>query len=89
MTNPNSILRKGNYIISFPAGTVVKNPPAKAEMSETGVPSLGWEDPLEKGMAIHSVFLPGEICGQRSMVGYSAWSCKESDTTEQLTLSLS
>ena len=47
MTNPNSILRKGNYIISFPAGTVVKNPPAKAEMSETGVPSLGWEDPLE------------------------------------------
>ena len=47
MTNPNSILRKGDYIISFPAGTVVKNPPANAEMSETGVPSLGWEDPLE------------------------------------------
>ena len=27
---------------------------------ETWVQSLGWEDPLEKGMATHSVFLPGE-----------------------------
>ena len=24
------------------------------------VQSLGWEDPLEKGMATHPVFLPGE-----------------------------
>ena len=30
---------------------MVKNLPA---MRETQVPSLGWEDPLEKGMAIHS-----------------------------------
>ena len=29
----------------------VKNPPA---MWETWVPSLGWEDPLEEGMATHS-----------------------------------
>ena len=36
---------------------MVKNPPA---MQETWVQSLGWEDPLEEGMAIHSVFLPGE-----------------------------
>ena len=28
------------------------------------------------------VFLPGEICGQRSLAGYSPWGCKESDTTE-------
>ena len=28
------------------------------------------------------VFLPGESHGQRSLVGYSPWSCKESDTTE-------
>ena len=28
------------------------------------------------------VFLPGESSGQRSLVGYSLWSCKESDTTE-------
>ena len=31
------------------------------------------------------VFLPGEFHGQRSLVGYSPWGCKESDTTEQLT----
>ena len=30
---------------------LVKNPPA---MRETWVPSLGWEDPLEKGAATHS-----------------------------------
>ena len=35
------------------------------------------------------VFLPGEFHGQRSLVVYSAWGCKELDTTEWLTLSLS
>ena len=34
------------------------------------------------------VFLPGEFHGQRSLVGYSPWGGKESDTTERLTLSL-
>ena len=33
---------------------MVKNPPA---MQETQVGSLGWEDPTEKGMAIHSSIL--------------------------------
>ena len=58
-----------------------KNLPA---MQETQVWSLGREDPLELGMAIHSSILPGESCGQRSLVGYSPWGCKESDTTEWL-----
>ena len=31
------------------------------------------------------VFLPGEFHRQRSLVGYSLWSCKESGITEQLT----
>ena len=30
------------------------------------------------------VFLPGKFHGQRSLVGYSPWGCKESDMTEQL-----
>ena len=42
------------------------------------------EDPLEVGLATH--FLPGESHGQRSLVGYSPWGCKESDMTEQLLL---
>ena len=35
------------------------------------------------------LLLPGEFHEQRSLVGYSPWGRKESDTTEQLTLSLS
>ena len=34
------------------------------------------------------VVLSGESHGQRSLVVYNPWGCKESDTTEQLTLSL-
>ena len=30
------------------------------------------------------VFLPGKSHGQRSLVGYSSWGCKEPDRTEQL-----
>ena len=37
---------------------LVKNPPA---MRETWVGSLGWEDPLEKGMTIHSSILAWRI----------------------------
>ena len=36
-------------------------------------------------MATIPVFLPGEFHGQRSLVGYSPWGCKELDMTEQLT----
>ena len=65
---------------------MVKNLPA---MWETSILSLGWEDPLDEGMATHSsILLPGEVHGQRTPVGYSPRGLKESDTTEQLTLSL-
>ena len=37
---------------------LVKNPPA---MQETWVQSLGWEDPLEEGMATHSGIFAGRI----------------------------
>ena len=58
---------------------LVKNLPA---MLETWVQSLGLEDPLEKGKATHSSIWPGKF-----HVLYGLWSCKESDTTEQLSLS--
>ena len=35
------------------------------------VQSLGREDPLERAMAISSVFLPGEFHGQRNLADYS------------------
>ena len=36
---------------------MVKNLPAMQETQETQVQSLGWEDPLEEEMAIHSGIL--------------------------------
>ena len=55
-------------------------------MQEMQVQSLGLEDPLEKLPT--PVLLPGEFHGLRSLVGYSPWGHKESDMTEQLTLSV-
>ena len=46
------------------------------------VSSLGWEEPLEEGMALTPVFLPGEFYRQRSLAGYGPWGHKESNTTE-------
>ena len=40
----------------------------------------------EKAMAPTSVLLPGKPHGRRSLVGYSPWDCRESDTTEWLHL---
>ena len=55
----------------------VKNLPA---MQETQVQSLGWEDPLEKGMATHSGILAWRM--PWSLAGCSPQGHKESDTTE-------
>ena len=60
---------------------VVKNLPANAGDTRGAGLILGWDNPLEKGMAT-PVFLPGECHEQRSLEGYSARGRKESDTTE-------
>ena len=54
-------------------------------MRKTWVRSLGWEDPLEKGMATHSSTLAWRI-PWREEPGrlHSPWGRKESDTTERL-----
>ena len=50
----------------------VKNLPA---MQETQVRSLGWEDPLEKGMATHFTVLAWKIPGTEEHGGLqSMWS---------------
>ena len=51
-------------------------------MLETQVQFLSQEDALEKGMTITLASLPEGFHGQRSLVGYSPWDHKESDTTE-------
>ena len=45
---------------------MVKNPPA---IQETWVQSLGWEDPLKEGMAMHSSILAWRISMDRGAVG--------------------
>ena len=45
------------------------------------VPSLGWEDPLEKDMGTHSSILAWRIPWTEE-TGYSPRGCKELDTTE-------
>ena len=62
----------------------VKNLPAE---QETQVRSLGWDDPLEKGMAAHSSIPAWRIPWTEEPDGLQSMGCKELDTTEQLTLS--
>ena len=58
----------------------VKNLPA---MQETRVRALGWEDPLEKGMATYSSILAWRTPWTEEPGGlYSPGVCKELDTTE-------
>ena len=54
-------------------------------MQETRVQSLGWEYPLEKGMAIRSIILAWRIPWTEKPGRLQFWDRKESDTTEGLT----
>ena len=45
---------------------MIKNSPA---MQETWVQSLGWESPLEEGMATHSSILAWRILGTEESMG--------------------
>ena len=56
----------------------------KETVCNTGDPGsiLGQDDPLEKAVATHPTILAWRLPWMRSLVGYSPWSCKESDTTE-------
>ena len=60
---------------------LVKNLPA---MQETWVRSLGWEDSPGEGNGYPLQYSGLENSMDRSLVGYSSWGCRESDTTERL-----
>ena len=51
---------------------------------ETWVQSLGWEDPLERGMATHSSILAWRSAMHRG-AWQATWGCKQLDMTEWLT----
>ena len=46
------------YILAFPSGSVVMNPPA---LEETQVQYLHWEDPLKEEVATHSSILAWKV----------------------------
>ena len=57
-------------------------------MQETRVQFLGQEDPLAKEMANHSTILVWRIPWIEEPGGLQSWGCKESDTTERLTVTV-
>ena len=67
-------------MVDFPGGS-----DSKASAYNAGdpglTPGLG-RSPGEGNGQATPLFLPGEFHAQRSLVGYSPWSHKESDTTE-------
>ena len=71
--------------MTFPGGTSGKELPMHLPMQEASrhgfdpwVGKIPWRIKWQPT----PVFLPGESHGQRNLVGYSPWGCKESDTTE-------
>ena len=69
------------WVFPLTAQTVKRLPTVR----ETRVPSLGREGPLRRKWPPTPVLLTGKSHGQRSLVGYSPWGRKESDTTEDWT----
>ena len=62
---------------------MVKNPPA---MQETGVRSLGGEDPLEEEMATHYSVLAWRVSRTKEPGGLQSKGHKELYTTERLSI---
>ena len=67
-------------------GTVVKNPSACQcrRLKRCGFDPWARKIPWSRKWQSTPIFLAGEPHRQRSLVGYSAWGLKESDTTEHL-----
>ena len=59
----------------LPRGSAVENLPAMQEVLETLVWSLGWEDPLEEGMATHSTFVVWSFSRQEYWSGLPFPTC--------------
>ena len=70
----NNFLTPYNNCLIYPSG---KEPVWKCRRHKR----CGF-DPWRKAWQPTSLLLPGESHGQRSLVGYSPWGCKESDMTE-------
>ena len=78
------ILRYFSYVVILMLGFLGSSASKESiAVQETVVWILGWEVPLEKGMATHSSIPAGESPKQRSLVD-CIMGCKESNATEWL-----
>ena len=75
--SPNRGPRRRSVLEENRASLVVQTVKNRPAIQETWVRSLGWEDPLEQGMAIHSSILAWRIPRDRG----AWWGHKESDMT--------
>ena len=71
-----------SHLTDFSGGSVVKKPLVKA--GDVGLITGLGRSPGGKKWKPTPVLLPGKSHGLRSLVGYSPWGSKESDTTERL-----
>ena len=74
--------RLSNFTFTFTAGSVVKNPSTSVGDADL-IFGLGRSPGEENGNLLQYSCLKNPI-EWRSLVGYSPWGCKESDTTERL-----
>ena len=72
------------HVHSNTMALVVKNPPANAGHKRRRVKTREGQIPRWRGWQPTPVSLLGESHGQRSLVGYSPWGHKESETTEAI-----
>ena len=64
---------------------LVKNLPANTgDIRDVGLIPGSGRFPWKRKWRPTPVFVPGESHGQRSLVGYNLWGCKESDMTDRL-----
>ena len=75
-----------NFYWSIESSLVAQRVKLLPAMWETQVPSLGWEDPLEKGEEPHSIILAWGIPWTEEPGGCSPRGRRESDRTERLHL---
>ena len=73
--------------MGFPAGTVVKNPPANAEdAGDVGsIPGSGRSPGVGNGNPLQYCCMENSMDRGAWQIMYSPWSYKQSDTTERLT----
>ena len=63
--------------MDFPGGAVVKNLPTNTGDTIHGFNPWVGKIPWRRKWQPTPVFLPGKSHGQKSLVGYSPWGCRE------------